>query len=149
MRSAAGVLLNGNQRRHATPLRINPSQQMTRALGRDHDHVNICWRNDGFEMNAEPVRDAENFPLGQARLDRGLVEIALCLIRSQNLDPVRLLRGLCGREHSEPVRLCLLGAAAGRVQPDNHVVSAVAEVLGLGVSLASVAEHGDSFALQG
>src|SRR5258708_108256 len=141
--------MDGNQRRNPSPFRINPAQKVTGTLGCNHDNVNIRGWNHRLEMNAEPVREAENLSFGQPRFDRRVVERSLGLVGSKNLDPVRLLGGFRGSENSKPVGFRLLGALAGRIQPDNHVVTAIAQVLGLGVSLAAVSENGDGLALQG
>src|SRR5579864_460516 len=122
---------------------------MAWTLRGNHYHVDVGGRNNGFEMNAEAVREAENFALGEAGFDSGVIECRLGLVRGKNLDPVGAVGCLGRREHREPVCLGLLGAGAGGVEADDHVVAAVAEILGLGVSLAAVAEDGDSFALEG
>src|SRR5216684_4041502 len=149
MRSSARVLLDCNQGRNTTAFPIDAPQKVARTLGRDHDHVHVCRRNDRFEMNAETVGEAENLSFFQSWLDGRLVERCLGLIRSKNLDPIRLVGRFRRSQHSKAIGLRLLRALAGRVKPDNYVVTAVAQVLGLGVSLAAVAEDGDSFALQG
>ena len=121
---------------------------MSRALGRDHHHVHVGGRNDGLEMNAEAVRDAENFSGMQIGLDELLVDLRLGLVGSENLDPVGALGGLVGSHHDHAVGPRLLGALASRVEPNDDFVSAVAKILRLRVSLAAIADDGDRLALQ-
>ena len=99
-------------------------------------------------MNAEAMRNAQNLACLQRRLNRGLVEISLCLVRSQNLDPVRTLGRFRRGEHGEAVRIGLLRARPARVQTDDYVEPAVAQVLRLRVPLAAVAENTDCLAFK-
>src|SRR5690348_8184368 len=122
---------------------------MARTLRCDHDYVNIRRRDNGLEMNAKSMREAEHLPFFQTRFDGRLIKRCMGFVRSHNLDPIRFLGRFRRRQHSKAIGLRLLGALAGRVKTDNDVVTAVAQVLGLGVSLATVAEDTDSFAIQG
>src|SRR6185503_10223669 len=146
---ATRVLMDGDQGRNAAPFGIYPAHQVAGTLGRNHDDVNIGRRNDGLEMNAEAVGKAEDLALRETRLDILLVEVALSFVGSENLDPVGFLCCLGWRENREAIRFRLGGATPARVQTDNHAVAAVAEVLGLRVSLTAVAEDGDGLALEG
>src|SRR5207247_5442997 len=91
----------------------------------------------------------EDLALGQARLDVLLIEVGLGLVGSQNLDPVGALGRLGRRQNREAICFGLGRAAAAWVKTNNDVVTAVAEVLRLGMPLASVAKHSDGLALQG
>src|SRR5262249_60269030 len=73
-------LMNRQRRRPATPPLITPPQQMPRRLRRDHHHVHIIRRNDRFEMNAEPMREAQNLSRVQIRLHVLVVDVRLRLI---------------------------------------------------------------------
>ena len=76
----------------------------------------------------------------EVRLDLRLVEFALGLVGRKDLDPVGALGGLIGRDHDHAVGFGLLRGGPIGVEADDHFVSAVAEVLGLGVALAAVAQ---------
>ena len=99
-------------------------------------------------MNAEAVGDAENFPRMQIRLDGLLVNLSLRLIWREHVDPVGALGSLIGGYNDHAVGTRLLGAGAVWVKTDNDLVSAVAEILRLRVSLAAVAEDRDGLTLQ-
>ena len=149
MCAATGVLLDRDQRRHASTFGVNAAQQMARTLGGDHYHVNVDRRNNGLEMNTEAVRYAQHLALGQSRLDRRIVKGALSLVGSQNLNPVCFFCRLGGGQYCETVRLRLLRALPHGIKPDNYVEAAVAKVLGLGVSLTAVAEYRNGLAFEG
>src|SRR4029077_6727128 len=83
------------------------------------------------------------------RLDGRLVQLALGLIRRKNLDPISALRGLVGCDHHHAVSFRLLRGGAIRVKPYDDLVSTVAQILRLRMSLAAVADDRDGFALQG
>ena len=84
----------------------------------------------------------------QVGLDLRLVELALGLVGREDLDPVGALGGLVGSDHDHAVGFGLLGGGAVGVEADDDFVSAVAEVLGLGMSLAAVPQDRDGLALQ-
>src|SRR5262249_3083395 len=102
-----------------------------------------------FEMNAEAVREAKNFSGMEIRLDELVVQLSLGLVGREDVNPVGALGGFVGSDYNHAVRLGLLGALARRVEADDDLVATVAEVLGLGMPLAAVANDRDGFALQG
>src|SRR5205823_5952579 len=112
-------------------------------LGRDHDNINIRRRNNGFEMNAETVREAEDLTFHEIRLDGRTVQRSMGLIGRDNLKPVGLLGSFGGGENGKTVSLCLLCTLAGRIETNDHVIPAVTQVLGLGMSLAAISKNGD------
>src|SRR5215831_3802478 len=119
---------------------------MSRALGRDHDHIHIAGGDDGLEMNAESVREPQNLTLGEAALD-GLIKNRVGLIGSENVDPIPAFRRLGRREHGKAVVPRLFRATPGRIEAYNHLVTGVAQVLRLRVSLTSVSQDRDGLAL--
>ena len=132
---------------------INPgsaqhlSAELFRTLARID--VNIGRRNDRFEMNAEPVREPQNLPRMQIRLYELLIHRRLSLIRSEHVNPVRTLGSFIRSHHHHAVGSRLLCAGPRRIKPHNHLVSAIAQILRLRVSLAAVAQDGNGFGLQG
>ena len=149
MRATAGILMDGQQRRHAAALGIDAAQQVAGTLGRDHHYVNIFRRLDGFEMNGEAVGEAEYLTLVQVRLDGGGVELGLGLVGRKNLDPVGALGRFGGGQNGHAVGSSLLGRTALGIEADNDVVSAVAQILRLCMSLRTVSENGDGLAFEG
>ena len=121
---------------------------MARALGRDHHHVHIFRRLDGLEVNRKAVREAENLSFVQVRLDGRFVKLGLGLVGRENLELVGALGGFGRGENGHAIRARLLGRAPLGIEPDDHVVSAVTQVVRLRVSLRTVAENGDGLALQ-
>src|SRR5579862_6048166 len=108
---------------------------MSRALGRDHDDIDARGRNDGLEVNAETMRDTQNLSRNQIGSDLAFVQLALGLVRREDMDPISALSGLGRRNHREPIGTRLGCRGTVWVKPDNDFVAAIAQVLGLGVSL--------------
>ena len=100
-------------------------------------------------MRTESMRKPKHFPFGQTWFDRGLVEVSLSFIGRKNLKIVGALCCFCRSQHGESISLRLLGARTTWVKTDDHLVTAVAKVLGLGVSLAAVAEYCDGLTFEG
>src|SRR4051812_13001607 len=99
-------------------------------------------------MNAEAVREAENFSRMQVGLDELIVQFCLGFIGSENVNPVGALCGLVWSHNEHPIGARLLGALAGRIESDDDLVTAIAEILRLRVTLAAVANDRDRLALQ-
>ena len=145
---SAGILMDRQQRWHTAAFAINAADQMSRALGSDHHHVNVGRRNDRLEMNAESMRNAQNLSGMQIGLDGLFVQLALRLVGREQVNPVGALGGLIGSHDNHAVGPRLLRALARRIEADNDLKTAVAEILGLRVSLAAIANNGDCLALQ-
>jgi hypothetical protein len=71
VRIAARVLMDGDQAGHAAALLIFAAHGVARALGRDHDHVDVGARLDQAEMDVEAVGEGER---------RALLHVALQVI---------------------------------------------------------------------
>ncbi len=140
--------MDGQQRRNAAALGVNAADEMAGTLGRDHDDVNVVRRLNGFEVDAEAVRDAQHFAGMKVGLDLRLVEFALGLVGREDLDPVGALGSFVGRDHDHAIGFRLLGRGSVGVEADDDFVSAVAEILCLGVSLTAITQNGDGLALQ-
>src|SRR6202020_25610 len=95
------------------------------------------------------VRESQNLSGMEIWLDVLLVNRRLGLVRGEHVNPVGTLGGFIRRHHHHAIGASLLRAWAVRFQPYDDLAAAVAEILGLSVSLAAVAQDGDGFALQG
>ena len=67
--AAGGVLKDRDQAGHAAALGIGGTHQMARALGRDHDHVQIGAGLDLLEMDIEAMGERQRRALLDVRLD--------------------------------------------------------------------------------
>src|ERR1700737_4351728 len=105
MGASGGILMDRDQCRNPSTLGVDTAHQMARALGRDHDHIDIVRRKNGFEMNAKSMGNSESLARSQACPDRRLEKVALGLIRSQDLDPVGALGGLGWGDNLKAIRL--------------------------------------------
>src|SRR3981081_1911086 len=103
MGASARVLMNRDQGWNSSTLGVHPAHQMARALGRDHDDIDIFRRNNGLEMNTKPVGDSQNLAGSQACPDLRLEKFALGLIRGEYLDPVGALGSFGWRHNFETI----------------------------------------------
>jgi hypothetical protein len=62
MRVARGVLVDGDQARHAAALLVFAAHRVARALRRDHEHVDGLLRLDQVEVHVEAVREGNAAP---------------------------------------------------------------------------------------
>jgi hypothetical protein len=146
---AGGVLLDGDEAGHAAALDVLAADQVARALGGDHDDVHVLRGLDDVEMDVEAVGPDEGLAGLEVREDVGLVDGLLDLVRKQDLDDVGLLGGLGGGDGLEAVLDGQLVVGRALALADDDLGAAVAEVLGLGMALAAVADHGHGLPLQG
>ena len=148
LRLAGSVLIDGDEVGHALALQILAADGVTRALRRDHHHVDVLRRLDAAEVDVEAVRKREDHAGAQIRLDVLVVHRRLLLVVDEDHDHVGDLGGL-GRGHNgQPGRLGLLPALAAFIQRDDHVAAGIAQVERVRVSLRAVADDGNFFAHQ-
>ncbi len=121
---------------------------MPRTFRSNHHHVHIIRWNDRLEMNAEAVREPENFSRMQIWLNVLFVNRGLSFIGRQHVDPIGALGGLIRSHHHHAIGARLLRARPARFQPHDYLVAAIAQILRLRMPLAAVAQDGDGFALQ-
>ena len=147
-RLAAGVLMHRHQRRHAAARLVLAPHQVAGRLGRHHRDVHAGGRHDLAVVDVEPV--GEHQRLARARgpgATPRLVDGAAVLVRHQHHDDVgrappprppgaRRAPRPCARSHGR----------AARPQADDDLGAALAQVEGVGVPLAAVADDGEGAA---
>ncbi len=144
---AGGVLVDGHQGRDSLAFHIGRADQVTRALGGDHEHVHIRRGDDLAEMDIEAVGEHEGLAALEVRLDVGLVDVGLQVILGQDLDDVRLGRDLPGVRDLEAIRPGLLDGLFGALA-DEHLDARILQVQGLVTALVAVADDADCFSFQ-
>ncbi len=142
---AGYILVNGEQRRHALAFLEDLAHAVTRRLWRDHHDVGLGMRLHLAEVHRERVRHEERPALPHVRRDL-LVRLAVVLVGHEQRDDVGVTRRVAGLADREPVLLRLCPALAAGLQADDDVVSAVAEVLRVRVTLAAIPDDGDGLA---
>ena len=126
--------MNGDQARHAAALLVVIADGMAGALGRDHDHVHVLRRDDGFEVDVEAVGDGQVVASLEVRGDLRLVDVAAELVRNRQHDQVRFAASIGDGRDPQACALGLLPARGVLAQPDDHLDAGSVEVLGVGVA---------------
>ena len=120
---------------------------MPRALGGDHQHVEVRARLDQLEVDVEAVREQEGRTLLHVRAELVAVEVGLQLVRHQHHDHVGPFRGLGRRQALDAGGLDLLARRGAGLERDRHLGhAAVLEVVGVAEALAAIADDGDLLA---
>ena len=143
---AARVLVHRHEPRHApAALELAPDQVSGR-LGRHHRDVHARGRRDLAVVDVEPVGEHQRLarlePLGHA----ALVDGPAVLVGGEHHDDIGRGRGLGDRPDVEAGGLGLVPRAAALPEADDDLGAAVAEVEGVGVPLAAVADDGEGAA---
>ncbi len=141
-RGPRGVLLHGDQARHAAAVDELAAHEVAGALRRHHGDVDAGRRGDETEADVQPVSEQQRVAVLQVRRDVGLVELALHRVRREDHDHVGLGGGLGGSDDAQALRLGLRAALRALRQADAHVDAGVAQGQRMGVPLAAVAEDG-------
>jgi hypothetical protein len=134
------VLVNGDECRNPGALGVGAPHQVTGALGGDHQHVDVGGRGDGIEVDVEAVGEHERLAGPQVRLDVRLVDARHVLVGDQQHDHVGPFGGLADVHHGEPGVLGLGAAGGPGTEPDHHLDTRFPQVVGMGVTLAAVAD---------
>src|SRR6476660_4744938 len=140
---AGRVLLDRDQTRHAGALLEKLAEAVTWRLRGDHDHVDVLRRRHEAEAHREAMREEQRLAGAETILDRLLVDLALDLVRREDHDQIGLPGGVGNRDDLEAVGLGLCPALAALGQSDDHLHPAVAQVLGMRVTLAAIADDRD------
>ena len=124
------------------------ANHVARALGGRHEDVDIGAGYDLSEVDIEPVAEGEECPFFHEGLDLLPIHVALEFVGDQDHEDVRHLGGFCGSQNGE-ARLFGLGpGTASLPEADDHIDSAVLEIIGVGVALAAVADDSHFFAAE-
>lgn len=127
---------------------IFAAHRVTGALGRDHEHVDVCGRNDLLEVDIKAVRERKVLALGKVGSDALAIDICHALVGREHHDDVRTLRGFRNGIDFE-ARLDRLGVAlAALSQADDDVHAAVFQIERVCMTLAAVADDGDGLAAE-
>ena len=131
----------------ATLLKLT-ADQVARPLGSHEHRIHAQRRLDLAEVQVEAVRGHQDVAGAEVGLDVGLVDVSLHFVGQQDVDQVRLLRGVIDAHRFEAVLHRQVVVRAAGTLADDDLAAAVLEVLGLGVPLRPVAEDGDGLVLE-
>ena len=107
LRLAGGVLIHGDEVRHALALEVLAADGVARALRGDHDDVDVLRGLNAAEMNVKAVGERKCFTLGKVGLDAFLIKLSLLFVVDKNHNNVSLSRRF-GRGHNrKTLRLSL------------------------------------------
>ena len=121
---------------------------MARALGRDHDDVEIGARLDQVEVDVEAMGEGERGALLHVGCQVLGIELALALVGGDDHDEIGPLGRLGRAHHRQALGLGLSGAARTGAQAHGQVLhAAVLHVQHMGMALAAVADDGDVLGL--
>src|SRR6476659_654019 len=109
------VLVDGNQRRHTFALGELPAHDVSRSLRCYHDDVNVLWRDDGLEVNAETVSKEKGFPGSEIRGNVLLIGGRLFGVRNSHHDHVGKSDRLTGVIDCKSIVLCDFAALAAAI----------------------------------
>lgn len=121
---------------------------MARSFGRDQINVNILWGLDLAEMDIEAMREQQGFPLCEMGLDIFFVKLALGFIRREDHDHVSFLGSLGSGYWLKAVFPGKFIVGTAWALPDYYIYAGVAQVLGMGMPLASITYDRDCLALE-
>src|SRR5215207_4897353 len=140
---AGGVLGDRDQHRGALAVLELAPDQVTRALGGDHGHVDGVGHLDVAEVDVEAVGEEQCVAGVEVGGAVASVQVPLHGVGDQHHDQVGPGRRLGRAGHGQPGRLGLGPAGRALGQPDPDLAARVVQREGVGVALGAVAEHGD------
>ena len=121
---------------------------MARALGRDHDHIDILRRLDQTEGDVEAVGKRQCLAGCQVRLDFRFIDCFLLFIGNQHHDDICHFCGIRNTHDFQTLFTGLVGGLRSFIQTDNHVHTGVLQVQGMGMPLGAIANDGDFLSVQ-
>ena len=144
-----GVLVDGEEGRHAAAALVDGADEVAGALRGDHPDVDTLGRGDPPEADVEPVGEQDERAGPQVRGDVRVPGGLLGRVRDGDHHDVGPGDCRAGVEHLEAGLLGKRPALRARRQPDDHPDPGLVEVLGVGVPLAPEADDRHRLAGQG
>lgn len=142
---AGGILVDGDKGGESGAGEEFGAESVAGAFGGDHGDVVGFGRGDGLVVDIESVAEEEGFFGGEVGGDVGFVNVGHGDIGGAEHDDVGGLGGFGGGEDGKSVLFGGGFGGGGGVEADGDLDSGVAEVLGVGVALGTVADDGDVF----
>ena len=146
-RLAGAVLVHSDQRRYAAALQVFGAHGVARALGSNHDHVQVSAGHHLVVVHVEAVSESQHSALLDVGLNVVLVHLGDVFVGQQDHDHVCSLHRFIHFHHGQASLAHLVPGSTALAQTDNDFHAAVVQVLCVGVALAAVADDGHSLAL--
>ena len=142
-RFSSGVLVDGDEGGDADAFGVEFADAVTGGFGSDHGDIDIGRGHDGAEVDVEAVGEHESLAGGHVGSDLIVIEVGLYVIGHEDHDDVRDLSGVGRGEDLEAGSFGLGDTPAAGGEADDDIDAGIAEVQGMGVALAAVADDGD------
>ena len=140
------ILFDCNQARNTLTNLIFASYRMTRALGSNHDNVNVLRGFDATEVNVETVSKCKRLTFGKVGFDAFFVKLRLLFIVDQNHDKVsNLCCFRCGHNR-QALLFSLCPALAAFIKTNHYFYTRILKVERVSVTLRAVTDDGYRFA---
>src|SRR3990172_4789980 len=121
---------------------------MPRPFRRNHNDINILWRNDILEMYIKSMTKAEGLACLEIWRYLCSIDFALNFVRQGNNDegcPVHCGFNIAWRK---AVRFCQFKIIRSRKLGNSHFDAAVSEILAVGMTLTAITDNRYFFTLQ-
>ena len=148
-RRARLVALDREQGRHAAAGLVHGAQQVARALGRDHPHVDDAGRLDAAEPHVEAVGEHQQVARPQVRADLRVVDRLLGRVRHEDHHDVGVPHGVGDVADPQPGIGGERPALGARREPDDDVDPALVQVQRMGMPLAAIPDDRDGLPGEG
>ena len=145
-RIACEILFDTDQGRNALAFGIRGTNNMSRALRRNHDDINVLGRFDKLEMNVEAMCECERIAFLHMRSDKLVIDIGSSFIRYQHhYNITRFCSTFDVHDPEVRMGLCkffrLLPVSASLTQTNDNIHAAFREVFRMCVSLRTKADN--------
>jgi hypothetical protein len=140
---ALGILVDRDQARHALAVDELTTNQMPRALRRDHADRDVGRRLDQIEVDVQTMTEEQRIAVFQIRLDVVAEDLGLRRIGRQQHDHVGPLGDLGGGVHLEALFGDLVARLGAFLEADLHLHAGVAQRKRMRMALAAIADDAD------
>ena len=142
------ILGDGDECWHAFTFGVEAADHVARALGSDHNAVDVLVQLDQAEVNGETVAEEKGFTLGEMGEDGARVDVSLFHVGQADHDNIGAANGFAGLDDLEAMGLSDGFRFGSSVKANDDLAAAVLQIERMGVALRTIAEDGERFILK-
>ena len=145
---AGGILVHGDQIRHAAAFGEGTAHEVAGTLGGNHDDVHVLGADDLLEVDVEAVGKHQRVAGFQVGGNVRLVDVSLHFIGQKHHDHICLGTGFGSAHGLKAVLLGQIVVGSSGTLAYDHIDAGITKIEGMGMALAAVTQDSNCLVLE-